>query len=309
MKTEPHIAVVGSANIDLITFTDQMPRPGETIFGRKFDLGFGGKGANQAVAARLCGARVSMIARVGDDLFGPATIRDYQARGIDASRVLVTPGVSSGVAPIFVDSSGQNRILVVKGANDRLLPADVDAAGEVLRQADCIVMQLEIPLETVYYTLRFARAHGIRTILNPAPGQPVDVGELANADYVIPNETEAEALGGMPVRNLEEARACAEGLLQRGLRRVIVTLRENGALLSGSDGSRHVPPYRVQPIDTTGAGDAFIGSFACFLASGCEEGEAIARANLYAALSTLAVGTQKSFVTRERFEQEWAKVA
>jgi ribokinase len=221
----------------------------------------------------------------------------------------VTPGVSSGVAPIFVDSSGQNRILVVKGANDRLLPADVDAAGEVLRQADCIVMQLEIPLETVYYTLRFARAHGIRTILNPAPGQPVDVGELANADYVIPNETEAEALGGMPVRNLEEARACAEGLLQRGLRRVIVTLRENGALLSGSDGSRHVPPYRVQPIDTTGAGDAFIGSFACFLASGCEEGEAIARANLYAALSTLAVGTQKSFVTRERFEQEWAKVA
>jgi ribokinase len=309
MKTEPHIAVVGSANIDLTTFTDQMPRPGETIFGREFNLGFGGKGANQAVAARLCGARVSMIARVGDDLFGPATIRDYQARGIDASRVLVTPGVSSGVAPIFVDSSGQNRILVVKGANDRLLPADVDAAGAVLREADCIVMQLEIPLETVYYTLRFARAHGIRTILNPAPGQPVSLGELANADYVIPNETEAEALGGMPVRNVEEARACAEGLLRRGLRRVIVTLGENGALLAGSDGSRHVAPYRVHPIDTTGAGDAFIGSFACFLASGCEEGEAIARANLYAALSTLAAGTQKSFVTRERFEQEWAKVA
>ena len=308
MKTEPHIAVVGSANIDLTTFTDQMPRPGETIFGREFNLGFGGKGANQAVAARLCGARVSMIARVGDDLFGPATIRDYQARGIDASRVLVTPGVSSGVAPIFVDSSGQNRILVVKGANDRLLPADVDAAGAVLREADCIVMQLEIPLETVYYTLRFARAHGIRTILNPAPGQPVSLGEISNADYVIPNETEAEALGGMPVRNLQEARACAEGLLQRGLRRVIVTLGENGALLVGKDGSRHVAPYRVQPIDTTGAGDAFIGSFACFLASGCEEGEAIARANVYAALSTLAVGTQKSFVTRERFEQEWAKV-
>lgn len=308
MKTEPHIVVVGSANIDLITFTDQMPRPGETIFGRAFDLGFGGKGANQAVAARQCGARVSIIARVGDDLFGPATIRDYQARGIDASRVLVTPGVSSGVAPIFVDSSGQNRILVVKGANDRLLPADVDAASAVLCQADCIVMQLEIPLETVYHTLRFARAHGIRAILNPAPGQPVDLGELSNASYVIPNETEAEALGGMPVRNLEEARACAESLLRRGLRRVIVTLGENGSLLVGADGSRHVAPYPVQPVDTTGAGDAFIGSFACFLASGYEEAEAIARANLYAALSTLAVGTQKSFATRERFEQEWAKV-
>src|ERR1039458_3546472 len=118
MKTEPHIAVVGSANIDLITFTDQMPRPGETIFGREFDLGFGGKGANQAVAARLCGARVSMIARVGDDLFGQATIDNFTARGVDAARVLITEGVSSGVAPIFVDSAGQNRILVVKGAND-----------------------------------------------------------------------------------------------------------------------------------------------------------------------------------------------
>src|SRR5208337_4130410 len=143
MNQQPDIVVVGSANVDLTTFTDQFPRPGETIFGREFDMGFGGKGANQAVAARLCGARVSMIARVGDDLFGPATIRDYQARGIDASRVLVTPGVSSGVAPIFVDSSGQNRILVVKGANDRLLPADVNGVSDLLRSADSIVLQLE----------------------------------------------------------------------------------------------------------------------------------------------------------------------
>jgi ribokinase len=309
MKSQPHIAVVGSANVDLITFIGRMPRPGETIFGREFDLGFGGKGANQAVAARQCGARVSMVARVGDDLFGPATIRDYEARGIDASRVLVTPGVSTGVAPIFVDPTGQNSILVVKGANDRLLPADVDAAADLLRTADCIVLQLEIPLETVYYTLRFARAHSIPAILNPAPAQPLDLTEISNAAYVIPNETEAEALGGMLVRSVDEARACAQSLLARGLRRVIVTLGENGALLAGAEGSRHLPPHRVQPLDTTGAGDAFIGSFACFLAGGCEEAEAIARANVYAALSTLSAGTQKSFVTRERFEQEWAKVA
>jgi ribokinase len=308
MKTEPHIAVVGSANMDLTTFTDQMPRAGETIFGREFNMGFGGKGANQAVAARLCGARVSMIARVGDDIFGPATIKDYEARGINATRVLITPGVSSGVAPIFVDSSGQNRILVVKGANDHLVPADVDAAGDLLRTADCIVLQLEVPIETVYYTLRFARQHGIRTILNPAPGQPVNLAEAANADYVIPNETEAEALSGMPVRSVDDARACAASLLRRGLRRVIVTLGENGSLLAGAEGMRHVPPYRVQPKDTSGAGDAFIGSFACFLAGGFDEGEAIARANLYAALSTLSTGTQKSFITRDRFEQEWAKV-
>src|SRR5579862_1178555 len=156
MRTEPHIVVVGSANIDLTTFTDQFPRPGETIFGREFHLGFGGKGANQAVAARLCGARVSMVARVGDDLFGAATIENFTSRGIDASHVWITPGVSSGVAPIFVDSAGQNRILVVKGANDKLTPADGDAASPLLRTADCIVLQLEVPLDTVYYTLQFA---------------------------------------------------------------------------------------------------------------------------------------------------------
>src|SRR5579871_6871210 len=149
MNRIPHIVVVGSANIDLVTYTDDIPRPGETIFGREFSLGFGGKGANQAVAARLCGADVSMVARVGDDLFGPATIENFRSFGIHNRWVLLTPGVSSGVAPIFVESSGQNRIWVVKGANDRLTPSDVDAAKDLLKQADVIVLQLEIPLETV----------------------------------------------------------------------------------------------------------------------------------------------------------------
>ncbi|MDR3699605.1 MAG: ribokinase [Candidatus Sulfopaludibacter sp.] len=306
MSSEPHIVVVGSANIDLTTFTDEFPRPGETIFGREFHLGFGGKGANQAVAARLCGARVSMVARVGDDLFGPATIQNFTARGIDTNHVRITKGVSSGVAPIFVDSAGQNRILVVKGANDALLPADVDAAEDLLRSADCIVMQLEIPLETVYYTLRLAREHGIRTILNPAPGQRLDLAELADADYVVPNETEAEALSGIHVTNLHEARSCAVDLLRNGLRRVIVTLGANGALLANEETLEHIQPYRVDAVDTTGAGDAFIGSFAYFLASGYSETESIERANVYAALSTLGVGTQSSFVTAERFEAAWA---
>ena len=308
MIRPPHIVVVGSANVDLTTFTDTFPRPGETIFGREFHLGFGGKGANQAVAARLCGARVSMVARVGDDLFGPATIANFRARGVEADHVWITAGVSSGVAPIFVDNAGQNRILVVKGANDRLLPADVDAAAGLLRSADCLVLQLEIPIETVYYVLRFARREGVRTILNPAPGQPLDAAELKNVDYLIPNESEAEAISGMPVRNLDEARACAAGLVGRGVPRVIVTLGANGALCAGADGTRHIPPHRVTPVDTTGAGDAFIGSFARFLAGGCGEAEAIARANVYAALSTLAVGTQSSFVTSERCEAEWAAI-
>jgi ribokinase len=302
----PHIVVVGSANIDLTTFTDAFPQPGETIFGREFHLGFGGKGANQAVAAKLCGAEVSMIARVGDDLFGPATIQNFASYNIDTSHVLITPGVSSGVAPILVDSAGQNRILVVKGANDRLLPSDVESAKHLLSRADFIVLQLEIPPETVYHALRFARAHGIRTILNPAPAQPLDFDQAALADYVIPNETEAEVLTGMPVRNLDQARTCAQRFLQNGVRRVIVTLGANGALCAGPDGAQHVVAFGVQAVDTTGAGDAFIGGLAYFLAIGCEETEAISRANLYAALSTLGVGTQKSFVTLEQFQTEWA---
>src|SRR6202044_1567803 len=144
MARRPRIAVVGSANIDLTTFTNQFPKPGETIFGQRFDLGFGGKGANQAVAARLCGADVFMVARVGDDLFGPSTIKNFENLGIDATHVKQVSGVSSGVAPIFVEPSGQNRIIVVKGANDELKPADVDAAADILKTVDCIVLQFEI---------------------------------------------------------------------------------------------------------------------------------------------------------------------
>src|SRR5260221_3865140 len=153
MAKRPRIAVVGSANVDLTTFTAEFPKTGETIFGQKFDLGFGGKGANQAVAARLCGADVFMVARVGDDLFGPSTIKKFGKLGIDATHVRHVSGGSSRVAPIFVDPFGQHRIIVVKGANDELKPRDVDAAADTVRSADCIVVQFAIPLETVYYTM------------------------------------------------------------------------------------------------------------------------------------------------------------
>lgn len=305
MPRRPRIAVVGSANIDLTTFTDQFPKPGETIFGQKFDLGFGGKGANQAVAARLCGADVFMVARVGSDLFGPATIENFKKLGIDATNVKQVEGLSSGVAPIFVEPSGQNRILVVKGANDALKPADVDDAAETLKAADCIVLQFEIPLETVYYTIAFARRHGIRCILNPAPGQLVDMSALTDLDYFVPNESEAETITGIAVRNVVDAEKCAEKLLVGGIRRVIITLGANGSLLAGRGISEHVLPFAVKSIDSTGAGDAFIGSFAVFLAEGVPEQEAVRRANLYAGLSTTGVGTQKSFYDRARYEAEW----
>ncbi|HEV8046753.1 MAG TPA: ribokinase [Terriglobales bacterium] len=305
MAKRPRIAVIGSANIDLTTFSDRFPQAGETIFGQKFDLGFGGKGANQAVASRLCGADVFMIARVGGDLFGPATIENFKKLGIDATHVKQIEGVSSGVAPIFVEPNGQNRILVVKGANDLLKPGDVDDASDLLKTVDCVVLQFEIPLETVYHCAALARKNGIRCIVNPAPAQPVDLDALAGLDYFVPNETEAGTITGMPVRNVDDAKKCAEKLLSGDIKRVIITLGANGSLLAGRDGMEHVPAFNVNSIDSTGAGDAFIGSFAVFLGEGLPEREAVRRANLYAGLSTMGVGTQKSFYDRARFDAEW----
>lgn len=305
MAKRPRIAVVGSANIDLTTFTNQLPKPGETIFGQRFDLGFGGKGANQAVAARLCGAEVFMVARVGSDLFGPATIENFRRQGIDPTHVKQVEGLSSGVAPIFVEPNGQNRILVVKGANDALHPSDVDAAAETLKTADCIVLQFEIPLETVYYTVSFARKNGIRCIVNPAPAQPIDMSALQGLDYFVPNESEAETISGSPVKTMDDAKQCAERLVAGGICGVIITLGGNGSLLASREGSEHVSPFVVNSVDSTGAGDAFIGSFAVFLAEGVPERDAVRRANLYAGLSTTGVGTQKSFYDRARFDEEW----
>jgi ribokinase len=301
----PRIVVVGSANVDLTTFTDQFPAPGETIFGDSFDLGWGGKGANQAVAARLCGASVDMVARVGADLFGAATIQNFRDQGIGADHVRVVQGTPSGVAPIFVDSKGQNRIIVVKGANDRLLPGDVEAALPLLQTADCIVLQLEIPVETVYYTIGLASRLGIRCILNPAPGQKLDLRAIAPVDYFIPNESEAATITGKPVMSVDDATACARELIEGGLKRVVITLGDKGALLASTAGAELLPAFKVSAKDTTGAGDAFVGSFAVFLAEGLAEREAISRANLYAAMSTMGVGTQKSFVSRGRFDEEW----
>jgi len=307
MARSTRIAVVGSANTDLTTFSDTFPRPGETIFGKSFDLGFGGKGANQAVAARLCGAEVVMVAKVGNDLFGEATVENFASFGIDTAHVRIVDGVSSGVAPIFVEPNGQNRIIVVKGANDTLSPADVEEAAEALRGVDTIVLQFEIPLQTVYYTVKFARKHNIRCIVNPAPALSANLAQLADADYFIPNETEAEVIAGLPVHSAEEAKKCAKALLGKGFRKVVLTLGARGAFVATPEDSELVPPFPVTPKDTTGAGDAFIGSFAVFLAEGFAEKEAVSRANLYAALSTLRVGTQKSFAKRAEFEAEWVR--
>jgi ribokinase len=250
-----------------------------------------------------------MIAKVGRDLFGEATISNFNAFGIDTSNVGIVEDAPTGVAPIFVEPDGQNRIIVVKGANDRLTPADVDAAAAELRCVDTIILQFEVPLATVYHTLRFASEHRIRCIVNPAPALPASLADLTTADYFIPNETEAEIITGLPVQTIEQAAECARSLIQRGFRRVLITLGARGALLADVTGHVHVAPFAVAPVDTTGAGDAFIGSLAVFLAERTPEREAVARASLYAALSTTRVGTQKSFLRRAEFEAEWERAA
>ena len=307
MTDTPRIAVVGSANTDLQFMSDVVPRGGETIFGTGFDMGFGGKGANQAVAAALCGAHVDMVGAVGGDMFGTETIRNFNSKGVRTSGVRVIPDVATGAALILVESDGENRIIVAKGANDRLTPADVDAAGPQLAAADMVLLQFEVPLETVYHTIRFAKAHNVRCIVNPAPALPADLAELARADYLVVNETEAEVLSGRKVQSEGDLHACVDVLLDRGMRRVILTLGARGALLASRSARVHVPPFPVTASDTTGAGDAFIGSLAVFLTEGIAEGEAVSRANLYAAMSTTRTGTQKSFATRVEFEAELSR--
>ncbi len=302
MAEKPRIAVIGSNMIDLITTVDRMPRMGETIEAPAFDLGFGGKGANQAVAAARLGAEVLMVTKVGDDLFGPGYIENFKKQGIDTRHVGVVAGASSGVAPIFVDKQANNSILIIKGANQSLSPADIDAAAADIRRCGIIILQLEVPLETVYYAIKFGAENGIPVLLNPAPAAHLDYEAIKTLAFLVPNETELETITECPVGNLDEARAAAGKLLDRGVGNVLVTLGAKGSLwLSRDHGEFLAPPHPVTPRDTTGAGDAFIGSFAYHLLKLGDVKEAMIMANRYAAASTMKPGTQKSFPTAEEF--------
>ena len=307
MNKKSRIVVVGSANTDLQFMSQTIPRGGETIFGTGFDMGFGGKGANQAVAASLCGAEVQMIGAVGNDLFGAETVRNFKSVGVGTSGVRVIADAPTGAALILVEPNGENRIVVVKGANDQLRPADVDAAVAQLSAADMILLQFEIPLETVYHTIELAKAHKVRCMVNPAPALPVDLARLAAADYLIVNETEAEVITGQQVRSASDLDACIDKLLASGFARVVLTLGAKGSILASRGKRTQAAPFAVTAVDTTGAGDAFIGSLATFLTEGMAEEEALRRANLYAALSATRTGTQKSFTPRAQFEAEFAR--
>lgn len=296
------IAVIGSNMVDLIAYIDEMPKMGETLEASDFKMGCGGKGANQAVAAAKLGAPV-MMTEVGDDVFAENTISNFQQYGINTEYVEKVTGVSSGVAPIFVDKSSQNRILIIKGANSHLKPADIDRAAHKLQQCKLIVLQLEIPLETVYYAIDFANKHNIPVILNPAPAsKELDINYACKCDFFMPNETELEILTGLPVQTMEQIRTAANTLLEKGLKNLIVTLGEKGSLWLRGDEATLIPPHKVNAIDTSGAGDAFIGCFSHYYIQTQDVIESMKMASLFAAYSITGQGTQSSYPNKEDFE-------
>jgi len=300
----PRIGVIGSTNMDLTTTVVRMPVWGETVLASHFETSFGGKGANQAVAAAKLGAEVVMVTDLGDDALGESALHNFESYGIDTRHVRRIANQSTGTATILVDeASGDNAILIVAGANGDLSAADVEAASEALKRCDLILLQLEIKLETAYAAIRFGRENGVRTVLNPAPARTnLDMGVVAQASFLIPNETELAILTGMPVDEDSEVSAAAQSLVGQGVETVIVTLGARGALLATRAGAREIAPVKVQAVDTTGAGDAFIGSFARYFAGGLSLEAALAEATRYSALSVTRHGAQKSFATDAEFE-------
>jgi ribokinase len=288
------VVVVGAANLDLISYVPRLPKVSETLHGTAFRMGYGGKGANQAVMAAKLGADVTMVCKLGRDVFGEGTLENLRSMGVDTAHVTFTDEAFSGVAPIAVDAEGRNSIIIVTGANDLLSELDVERARSAIAASSVLVCQLEIPLEISLATLRVGQAEGVTTILNPAPARaelPADAYRLA--DVLCPNEPEAELLLGRPIAGDEEA--AARALLGRGAGSVVLTLGDRGCLVVDGDSARHIPVEPVAAVDTTGAGDAFVGSLAYFVAAGRPLAEAAERANRVAAISVLGQGTQTSF--------------
>ncbi len=304
----PAVVVIGSANLDLTVAVEHLPREGETVLGGELLLADGGKGANQAIAALRAGAEVRFLANLGRDPFGDRIYRDLVAAGLPAEGLLRDDSAPTGVALIVVDRQGRNQIAVAPGSNRSLLPGTIDGNETFLDSGALMLLQLEIPIATVERALRFARACGMTTILNPAPACTLPESLLRHIDLLTPNETEAEALTGIVVRDPNGAEDAARALLARGPRVVIVTLGALGALLCAESFVRYLPAVPVRVIDTTAAGDAFNGALAAVLAdreplSALRDArfleEAARFANAAGALATTKRGTQESLPTRD----------
>jgi len=288
------IVVVGSSNTDMVIKTARLPGPGETVVGGRFTQAPGGKGANQAVAAARAGGRVHFIARVGNDLFGEIALQRFRRDGIHVDHVTVDDKAHSGVAMILVNEDGENSIAVASGANAHLSPDDIRAARETIGRAGILLVQLEIPMETVEEAVRLAADAGVKIILNPAPARPLDPPVLQRIDYLTPNENEVENITGIKVTTEKDAALAARILLHHGVKTVLITLGKRGTYVAGQGFRKLVPAFEVEAVDSTAAGDVFCGTLAVAIAQAKPLLDAVRFANAAAAISVTRLGAQPS---------------
>ncbi|MCJ7589432.1 MAG: ribokinase [Candidatus Aminicenantes bacterium] len=296
------IVVVGSSNTDMIIKTTRLPGPGETVLGGRFLMAPGGKGANQAVAAARAGGRVHFIARVGGDLFGDSALQGFRRDDIHVNHVLIDDGAHSGIALIIVNEDGENSIAVASGANARLSPDDVRRARDTIGRAGILLVQLEIPMETVEEAVRIAAEFGAKVIMNPAPARALNPGLLQRIDYLTPNENEIENITGIRVEIEKDAAAAARLLLQHGVKTVLITLGHRGVYVAGEGIRKLVPGFQVEAVDSTAAGDVFCGALAVGVAENKPLLDAVRFANAAAAISVTRMGAQPSAPNREEIE-------
>ncbi|SBW04221.1 ribokinase [uncultured Dysgonomonas sp.] len=296
------IVVLGSCNTDMVVKSDRLPVPGETILGGTFFMNPGGKGANQAIAAARLGGNVTFIAKTGNDLFGRQSVKQYEEEGLDTSYILSDPNFPSGVALISVDRNGENCIVVASGANMTLCSEDINNAESAIGSADILLMQLEIPIETVEYVAEIASAKGIRVILNPAPAQSLSNSLLKNLYMLIPNKSEAEILSGIKVADWDSARKAAQIISAKGVDKVVITLGSQGALLKDGDTFHEIPAQKVDAVDTTAAGDTFCGAITVAISEGAKLVDAVKFASECAAITVTKMGAQSSIPFRKEVE-------
>ena len=297
------ILVAGSSNTDMVIKTGHLPRPGETVLGGTFLMNPGGKGANQAVSAARLDGQVSFICKTGNDIFGEKSRQLFEEEGIDTTYVFSDSEHPSGVALITVDANAENCIVVASGANAHLTPADISTAHEAIEKAGIILMQLEIPMDTVKYVADIARKLDKKLILNPAPAQPLERELLQSLDLITPNETEAEMISGIKITDTDSLLACARAIHEMGVQSVIITLGAKGAFIYNHHFQELVPSYEVDAVDTTAAGDVFNGALAVAISEGHDLFEAVRFANRAAAISVTRIGAQASAPYRNEIYQ------
>ena len=300
---KPKIVVVGSINMDLVATVDRFPVPGETVRSKSFTTVPGGKGANQAAAAALAGAQVTMVGRVGKDIFGDSCLDNLKSKGVDIQFIKRDEQEPTGNAMISVDTGGQNELIYTAGANSRVTVQDAEDAKDTIQAADMIILQFEIPMETVSGVVSLASELGTRVIVNPAPADTPTAGLLEKIDYFVPNESEAKQLTGLHVVDIDTAAEAAKELFNRGTKHVIVTMGPQGAVMYDTNGLLRVPTRQVKAVDVTAAGDSFIGALAVALSTEQDLPDAVDFACSAATLSVTKLGAQPSIPTREEIDR------